>query len=159
MSWADPALSRRHSSFLAWLLDPLAAHGLSDAFLRQFMLKAIGKGPPSTNDVTVLPEHQCGEDKFDIHVTGDDWCLVVENKVDDFPGSSQWARYQTYCDLWKKRGQQAWLVYITPHARRPAAWIRHWISYNDVCAILERLPPSDTAEQLIEDFCEHVSQI
>src|SRR5271154_4267003 len=33
-------LELAHSSFLAWLFDPLESHGFDDAFLRAFMLKS-----------------------------------------------------------------------------------------------------------------------
>ena len=59
------------------------------------MAKAIGTEPRSTLDVTVSPEFRCGRIRFDIHVKGDNWCLVVENKIDDFPWESQSADYQT----------------------------------------------------------------
>jgi len=145
-----------HSSFLAWLLDPTEAHGLGDSFLRQLMRTAIGTEPPSTAEVTVSPEFECGDNRFDIHVTGDGWCLIVENKIDDSPWAEQCARYQAYCDGWKNRGQEAWLVYITPHARRPSKTIPHWVPYRDVRRLLESLTPSAAARLLIEQFCEHI---
>jgi hypothetical protein len=80
-----PRLEEAHSSFLAWVLDPAEAHGLGDAFLREFMRRSVGREPPSTLDVSVSREYRCGGLRFDIYVRGDHWCLVVENKIDDFP--------------------------------------------------------------------------
>jgi hypothetical protein len=149
-------LERAHSSVLAWLLDPAEAHGLGDEFLRQFMRRAVGTEPPSTAEVTVSPEFECGDNRFDIHVTGDGWRLVVENKIDDSPWAGQCAKYQAYCDGWKKRGQKAWLVYITPHTRRPSRTIRHWVPYSDIRRLLESLTPCASATPLIEHLCEHI---
>jgi len=50
--------------------------------------------------------------RFDIHVKGDRWCLVVENKIDDFPGEGQSSKYEEYCKKMAERGE-AWLVYAT----------------------------------------------
>src|SRR5262245_55615245 len=74
-----PRLEEAHAGFLAWVLDPAEAHGFGDAFLREFIRRAVGKQPPSTLDVSVSREHRCGGLRFDIHVKGKGWCLVVEN--------------------------------------------------------------------------------
>lgn len=149
-------LEKAHSTILAWLLDPAEAHGFGDEFLRQFMRRAVGTEPPSTTGVTVSPEFECGENRFDIHVAGDGWRLVVENKIDDSPWADQCARYQAYCDRWKKRGQKAWLVYVTLDARRPPRTARHWVPYSDIRRLLESLAPCASAKPLIENFCEHI---
>jgi hypothetical protein len=120
-------LEEAHSRFLAWLLNPAEAHGLGDEFLRRFMAKVIGTEPRSLVDVTVTPEFRCGGSRFDIHVKGDRWCLVVENKVDDPPWDDQCGKYQEYCRKLTDRGEQAWLVYVTP-ARRPTN-LTPWISF------------------------------
>lgn len=144
-----------HSNLLAWLLDPAEAHGLGDAFLREFMAKAIGMDPPST-DVTVTPELRCGGMRFDIHVKGDRWCLVVETKIDDSSWENQCSKYQEYCQKLTARGEEAWLVYVTRPARRPSDSSIPWIPYSDVRQILERLTPDPSAATLIEHFCLHI---
>ena len=69
-----------------------------------------------------------GRNSFDIHVKGDHWCLVVENKIADFPGADQSSKYEKYCKRMRERGE-AWLVYVTP-ARRPSNLkaVPHWMS-------------------------------
>jgi len=151
-----PRREGAHSSFLAWVLDPAEAHGFGDAFLREFMRRVIGKEPPSTFDVAVSSEYLCGANRFDIHVKGDHWCLVVENKVDDSPWDDQCHRYQEYCEKLKGRGEEAWLVYVTRPARRPPNRAIPWLSYREVRQILESLPPDPSAAVLIEHFCEHI---
>lgn len=150
-----PRLEQAHSSFLAWLFDPAEAHGFDDTFLRQFVQSALGTELPSTQPVTVVPEFEWGDCRFDVHVEGPGWCLVVENKIDDSPWASQRARYEAYCTQRKKRGQQAWLVYITPETRRPSRRCGS-ISYREVGRILETLVPCAPAAPLIEHFCEHI---
>jgi len=151
-----PRLEMAHSRFLAWLLNPAEAHGLGDSFLRGFMQRSVGKVPPSTLDVSVTPEFRCGDMRFDIHVRGDRWCLIVENKIDDFPWEHQCCEYQEYCRRLKDRGEQAWLVYVTRPARRPSGTIP-WLPYREIRQILEALTPATSAAPMIEDFCEHIN--
>jgi len=150
-----PRLEEAHSSYLAWVLDPDEAHGLGDAFLREFMRRSVGREPASTLDVSVSREYRCGSLRFDIYVKGDRWCLVVENKVDDSPWEDQCRKYQEYCRRLTERGEQAWLVYVTPPASRPPKAVP-WLSYREVRLILESLTPDASVAKMIEDFREHV---
>jgi hypothetical protein len=152
-----PRLEVAHSRFVAWLLNPVESHGIGGAFLRQFMLKGVKREPPSIIDLTVSPELQFSGGRFDIHIKGDRWCLIVENKIDAILSTDQCKKYQAYCDGLKARGQEAWLVYVTQHVRPPSG---DWISYRDIRQILERILASSTppppARIVIEQFCEHV---
>lgn len=141
-----------HSKLLAWLLDPAEAHGLGSKFLREFMLEAVGDEPPSTSDLQVSTELPCGAGRFDIHIEGREWCLVVENKVDSGASEDQRNRYEGYCK--SRRGKKAWLAYVTPTAAPfPDC---HWISYGRVRDILESLEADPVATPLIEHFCDHI---
>jgi hypothetical protein len=150
-----PRLEEAHSSFLAWVLDPAEAHGFGDAFLREFMQRTVGEELPSPLDVSVSREFRCSGIRFDIHVKGDRWSLVVENKIDDFPWDEQCGEYQSYCQRLKDCGERAWLVYVTP-ALRPSCKTIPWLSYREVRRILESLTPDPSAAIAIEHFCEHV---
>jgi len=150
-----PRREEAHSSFLAWLLDPAEAHGLLDAFLREFMRRSLGKEPPSTVDILVSREYRCGDIRFDIHVKGDGWCLIVENKIDNSSWPQQRREYQEYCRRLTDRGEPAWLVYVTPPSRRPSGTVP-WLSYRKVRLILESLTPDVSAATMIEHFCEHI---
>ncbi|MCX6625672.1 MAG: PD-(D/E)XK nuclease family protein, partial [Acidobacteria bacterium] len=79
-----------------WVLDPAESHGFGDDFLREFMRRTVRWEPPSTSEVSVSRELRCGGIRFDIHVKGDHWCLVVENKIDDSSWENQSRRYQEY---------------------------------------------------------------
>jgi hypothetical protein len=152
-----PRLELAHSRFLAWLLDPLESHGFDDAFLRGFMRKSGILEMPSTVDLTVSRELKFDDGRFDIHIKGDRWCLVVENKIDAVLSSDQRDRYQKYCASLIGRGQQAWLVYVTPSERPPSGY---WLSYRGIRQMLEQimelLSPPRAARMAIEQFCEHV---
>jgi PD-(D/E)XK nuclease superfamily len=152
-----PRLEEAHSGFLAWLLNPAEAHGFGDAFLREFMRRAVGNGPPSTLDVSVCREYRFRDLRFDIHVEGDQWCLVVENKINDFAWVDQCGEYQEYCKKRKDRGERAWLVYVTPPTRRPSKRTISWLSYREIRLILESLTTDTSAATMIEHFCEHIT--
>lgn len=153
-----PRLEEAHSRFVAWLLDPNAAHGLHDSFLRQFMAKAVGKEPPTTLDVTVVPEKSfvsSGIRRFDIHVTGDRWCMVVENKIDDQPWPDQRERLKEFCRQQSARGKKTWLVYLTRNARS-IKQRTHSISYREVGEILDTMRPDVAADLIINHFRDHI---
>lgn len=93
----------RHSRFLAYLLDPHAAHGLGDRFLRGLLLAAADGHPqlPVTrlelsikdlSDASV----QCERDHFDItvQVPSIGLLFVIENKVDAAESDSQLRNYR-----------------------------------------------------------------
>lgn len=151
-----PRLEQAHSGFLAWLLDPAEAHGLGDVFLRKFMRQAIGKEPPATGRIEVSTEFPCGGRFSDIHVEGPGWQLIVENKIDDSAWEDQCHDYQAYCRKVMGRGEQAWLVYVTPPAHRPSDRTIPWLPYREVRLILESLSPDASAAALIENFCGHI---
>jgi hypothetical protein len=142
-----------HSRLLAWLLDPAEAHGLGSKFLRGFMLAALGEEPPSTSDVRVSTEFHHSAGRFDIHIEGREWCLVVENKVDWVASEDQRNRYEGYCK--SRRGKKARLVYVTPDTAAPFPDC-HWISYGRVRDILESFEADPLAAPLIEHFCDHI---
>src|SRR5436309_9750582 len=135
-----------HSSVLAWLLDPVESHGLGDAFLREFMRKSVGVEPPSVIDIRVVPEFPFHDCRFDIYVKGERWCLVVENKIEAPLLPSQHKRYVKFCEGRKARGDQSWLVYVTPRVllspgKAPMASGRRWnhISYREFRRILDQI--------------------
>jgi len=144
-----------HSSFLAWALNPAQSHGFGDAFLREFMRRSVKQEPPSRVDLRVSREYRGRVDlRFDIHVKGDRWRLIVENKVDDFPWAEQCRKYQGYCRRLQDLGEQVWLVYVT--SAIPPSLPNPWISYREIRQILESLTPDASARTVIENFCEHV---
>lgn len=149
-------LEEAHTRFLEWLLNPAESHGFGNAFLLEFLRRAIGGEPPSTEDVWVKREHECGDSRFDVYVEGDRWRLVVENKIHASAGEQQGSDYESYCQRVKNCGEQAWLVYVTRPDRRPSNETIPWLSYREIRQILESLTPDPSAAMAIEHFCEHV---
>lgn len=93
----------RHSRFLAFLLDPLAMHGLGEYFLRTFLehVMAESDSPAMTRLAVILADLSAAEvyterDHFDITV----WLpqqkllLVIENKIGASESSNQLLKYR-----------------------------------------------------------------
>jgi len=75
---------------VAWLLDPSASHGLGAEFLTATLRRSFpeqGLGPLGTaRPECEVPRSGC---RADIVVWGDDFTLVIENKVDAPEGAAQ----------------------------------------------------------------------
>ncbi|MDK1492465.1 PD-(D/E)XK nuclease family protein [Sinorhizobium sp. 7-81] len=93
----------RHSSILAWLLDPRETHGLSDRFLRGFLCEAM-RGQSALGSPTALEIAQA--DLRDAEVRREwqqidifvllprlNWAFVIENKFHSSQHEGQLAKY------------------------------------------------------------------
>jgi len=141
----------RHSSFLAFLLDPHGRHGLGDAFLRAFLRQAAAiKSDAPFPDGPELEgwdyDHvvvECEWRDIDILLLDphNRFVIIIENKIDSSQHSNQLERYYNLVQQlhpsprWRYMGG----IYLTPtseasnhHAYRP-------ISYTVVCEILDLL--------------------
>jgi hypothetical protein len=90
-------------SYLAYFIDPAAAHGFEDRFLKAFLksCKSAGiltqeLGPEELNRVRVDSEVGTDEGRIpDILLYNSEWFLLLELKVDSPEGESQTADYAT----------------------------------------------------------------
>lgn len=79
-----------HSSFLAWLMDADAPHGLGDAFLRGLLASLpFASAYPASASYDVITEHRDGRFRFDILLRPKNAAngrrgIVFENKVKSF---------------------------------------------------------------------------
>ncbi|MCH5313863.1 MAG: PD-(D/E)XK nuclease family protein, partial [Helicobacter sp.] len=120
----------RHSSFLAWFLNPNESHKLGDAFLKellQIVLKEYSKNPEITtiklfdiilndfNDAKVEREKRTDESRrIDIFIESksNDFVCVIENKVWTEDTNNQLEHYQAYID--SKNYKHKLFIYLTP---------------------------------------------
>lgn len=107
-----------HTAILAWLLDPLAPHGLGSTFLQWFLAVAT--------DIAILEDHellatqvQCEVSKprsrADIVINTPSHTIVIEAKVDAVERPKQCD--DLYAD-WSSE-QEARFVFLTPKGRDP----------------------------------------
>ena len=96
----------RHSSFLAWLLDPTQTHGLRDTFLKGFLMKttskarALGIGTISPVDIDAwdLSDTEVRRERQNIDIIlvnqPRNLVCVIENKIDSGEHGDQLRRYR-----------------------------------------------------------------
>lgn len=108
----------RHTNTLAWLLDPIASHGMGHAFLDRFLQQILGTDAPlgsplvevrtelvlRAGDALVEDDDRPDEDvvstkdRLDILVEGRardgrPWAVAIEAKIDSQEGNAQLQRY------------------------------------------------------------------
>ncbi len=137
----------RHSTFLAFLLDPRGQHGFGDKFLTRFLQKAVhseARTESTVNrldielmdlyDVIVLREHH----NIDILIVSETnkLAVVIENKVGTSEHSDQLNRYmQTAQTLYPEYRKVP--VFLSPEGVEPSLEDFNPISYEAVVSILD----------------------
>jgi hypothetical protein len=136
----------RHSRFLAFLLDPKGAHGLSDLFLTRFLQRAVRDASLTTFGLTAielelmdLSDAQvfCELDSIDILVTSaaNRLTVSIENKVGEH--SNQLQRYLLKMER-KVDGHRILPVFLSPQGAEPSESRYFPISYESVVEILNQ---------------------
>lgn len=149
-----------HSNLLAWLLNPEESHGIGDVFLRSFVEKVFNIKDLSTNfPVKVFREKQEGKNRhiYDIVVEGNNWWLVIENKIDS---EEQEGQTKGYAEDWRHRGilgKNVLLAYINPTGRRPESSDFTPISYRTIRELLISMKFQGDSNVLINHFIDHIS--
>jgi hypothetical protein len=141
---------RRHSSFLAWLLDPSRNHGLGDYFLKRFLWTTAGLArerdiqtisPIEVNtldlaDATVRREWR----SIDILISSESQRFVcaIENKVEGSEHSSQLGRYLDTCKT-EFPDYRHHFVFLTPWRTEPShsEWVP--VGYDAVLDLVKRV--------------------
>lgn len=140
----------RHSSFLAWLLDPNGSHGLGNRFLIKIMrdlaienndLDIFEISNLNFNNVEINREMSSydSENKKNgsidllIDFWSDKLVICIENKIDATDSEEQLEKYKKYIDTTKnfKEYKNRIFVYLTPFGDKPK---RHkgmeWHTYS-----------------------------
>jgi len=160
----------RHSTFLAFLLDPQASHGLGDAFAKRLLQEAIMSSPDATTPVTPIElslwdlgqmEVRREWKRIDIFLLDEQekLAVVIENKIGAGEHGDQLDRYHTavreeYPD------HKLLALYLTPRGDEPSHPEYLPVDYRTVCEILDELAESRAsviepdAKVLIEHYTE-----
>ena len=84
----------RHSAMIAWLLDPIARHGLGTRFIDGVLKHTFGdESFDQVDSARPRCEHPVSGGRVDIVVTAKTFTLVIENKVDSPEGEGQCDSY------------------------------------------------------------------
>lgn len=160
----------RHSDFLAFIMNPNRSGDIGRQFLHNF-LSVLSKENPELNldffkmfygnfeRVTVKREYKKIDVLLDIKLTGKDYIIVIENKVDsgeqiyeDKEVKGQLAKYKTIVDTEYKNHTPIFLL-LSPDKRQPSE--REWtpIDYNLIYSVLCRVG-TDTADNTIKTLIQ-----
>lgn len=139
-----------HSALIAWLLDPLSRHRMGDAFLKRF-LAATGSGPAEAELLIrrVQCEVVCPSGRADIVIFGDNFTVVIENKVDAVESDGQ---CQQYLDDFGEDPEVSF-VFLSPSGRKPISVDPEQsdryacISYQQILEILDEASPPGSQEE------------
>ncbi|TCG09245.1 hypothetical protein BZM27_06255 [Paraburkholderia steynii] len=127
----------RHTTTLAWLLDPHETHGMGNVFLKKFITLVIDQTESSIDSVLseidegnveihrelIFSRHGPYEstfedddqsstgDRLDILIEGKDWGIALEAKIDSKEGEKQLSRYESWLD--RIFGRKTLKLYLT----------------------------------------------
>jgi len=105
-----------HSRMLRWLLNPTSRHGLGCGLVRRLVEHCTGEPAPASLAVRDVAFSQWRNDReADLVVWGENFTLVIENKVDALEQPSQ-------CDdLYEnfKNENAPLFMFLTPDGRKP----------------------------------------
>ena len=140
----------RHSTFLAWLLDPSESHGLGDYFLSLFLKEVTHKAysmeidTPSVldidswnfDDAEVLREWR----NIDIFIRSDIHKLVcvIENKIYSTEGEIQLVKYKEIVESHFPDYKRLF-VYLTIKGDKPTAKDYKPLSYGEIIPLIKHL--------------------
>lgn len=127
--WEIAGLGRneqRHSSVLAWLLNPQGSHGFGNLALTALLEKLHnhfkGSFPRSSGSPCHVRVESCLDgnidNRVDIEIDDEGFYLIIEVKIDAQEHSGQLGRYERLAPKLAKRRPWA-IVYLTPGAVVP----------------------------------------
>lgn len=126
-----------HSNFLAFLLDPVASHGMHDLFLRRFLqdasryaeetpvISAIEIELLDLSQVEVLREY--GNIDIFLRDSSHKLAVIIENKVGSKQHSDQLERYRTFISS-KHPDYRIVGIYLTPEGEESGN--KHYASFS-----------------------------
>ena len=145
---------RRHSDFLAFLLDPKGNHGLGDAFVKSLLQRVLltaGNVP-----ISVTPEEleQWDLNRMEVRrewqyvdillLDGDHkLAVIIENKIDSGEHSGQLQRYLEVVGQ-HYRGWRIIAVYLTRGGDPPSHECYLPVAYDLVCEVIDSLAEGPT---------------
>jgi hypothetical protein len=130
-----------HSSIIAWLLDPLAEHGLGTGFLDGFAEVVEQRGNPKMRSALrvasalgVSTETTARKSRYDIVLRIGPTTVVIENKTKNLGDEPQFDKYQGDSFVLVGLGLCDISFSAQVRGKYPA------LTYADVLSILDRLP-------------------
>jgi hypothetical protein len=99
----------------------------------------------------------CGE--VDIEVSGPQWRLVVENKIDAEEEEGQTEKYAAYYKSFYKPRENLFLVFLSRLGQRPQSPYFTPMSYRDLRQVLESVDPSPETRVFVRHLIQNIYQL
>ena len=158
----------RHSSVLAWLLDPNENHNISDKALRLF-LESIASGVElgslleddlKLEDVEVRKEWEHIDISLLIKTKNEKTLIIIENKIKAKDSNKQLERYRNIVENKFKQDYKKIFIYLTPDGDEPndKNELQYWniFSYRQIVKeVLDKVVPvvsNDEIKKFIEQY-------
>ena len=164
----------RHSNVIAWLLDPLANHGIGSHFLQQFLkyfvsdnksvltdiLTIIDIEMMNFGDVEIRREWNNIDILIIINEDSKQFIVTIENKVNSSENSDQLKRYRGIAEKEFPDALKIY-IYLTPESQTPSD--EHWLCFNytKIAEITDNLirHRRDSLNENVEEFISQYSTI
>lgn len=145
----------RHSSFLAFLLDPQQPHGLGDEFLKKLLQRALLGVNAERLPVNVVLLHLMSleettvereRNNIDILLFNErhNLAVIIENKTGTGEHDSQLSRYYNLIEQ-QRPGWSVLAFYLTPDKVQPSDSRYLSLSYTDIASLVEDVAESRAA--------------
>lgn len=170
--WSEAGLKRnelRNAAVLAWLLNPQGTHGLGHRmtkalFSRVHHSPAWLRQRTDFGGVTVVTEERplgSADNRVDISITGPDFIVFIEVKIDALESDHQLDRYLSEMELKSAShgNVKSALVFLTRHgdARNANCASLGWRDVEQALTEIARgLPPTDIRKSLLIQFAGHI---
>jgi len=140
----------RHSSMLAWLLDPKETHGFGDDFLKSVLAETFRHDNadvfPSSLDIILADlanaEVRREKDNIDllIECASNKWVFLIENKFWSSQSKGQLKRYKNWLEAHLKNTgstRSARYIFLTLNEEDPEQKSYAPLSYETICRLLK----------------------
>jgi hypothetical protein len=172
--WAIAGLRRnelRNATVLAWLIDPRGTHGLGAKFAHSLLEQARGAPSwlvslPDLRDISVHTE-ECPlgstDSRVDISISGSDFVIFIEVKIDAPEGDRQLQRYLLEAALKASSlGKRNWaVIFLTRAGQRSSVDGVAILSWRDARRALSRiaraLDEGDIRKGILSQLVDHIT--
>lgn len=151
-----------HSSFLAWLLNPLGTHGLFDSFLKQF-IETVARKKNREGDLKKIDfenakikrEEKGAESIADIRIFNQTFSCVVENKIESSEAPDQTPRLRRD---FSNRAPVEFFVYLTPFKNNEPKCdsFKPPLSYYEIRDIIKKINVSGYTKYIINEYLKNL---
>lgn len=151
-----------HSSFLAWLLNPLGTHRLLDSFLKQF-IETVARKKNREDDLKKIDfenakikrEEEGAESIADIRIFNQTFSCVVENKIESPEAPDQTPRLRRD---FSNKAPVEFFVYLTPFKNDEPKCdsFKPPLSYYEIRDMFKKINANGHTKYIIDEYIKNL---